>query len=67
MTCDINPRSRKWLLIGEYYASDGVYLDDIIYKGTYNQCADEAGWLAGGEYTSFHILHESELEDEEDE
>jgi len=61
-----SPRSRKWLLIGEYYASDGIYLDDIIYKGTLNQC-QEAMHSFYPEYTSFDIIHETELEDEDDE
>lgn len=64
MTCEISPRSRKWLLIGEYYASDGVYLDDIIFKGTLNQCQDAMHGFYP-EYTSFGIIHESELEYEE--
>ena len=59
-------RSRKWHLIGTYYASDGVYLDDIIYKGTLNQC-QEAMHGFYPEYTSFEISHETELEADEDE
>jgi len=62
---DPSPLSRKWLLIGEYYASDGVYLDDIIFKGTWNQCQDAMHGFYP-EYTSFHTIHESELEDDDE-
>ena len=65
MSAEPSPRSRKWLLVGTYYASDGVYLDDVIFQGTHNQCVDNMARFYP-EYTSFYVMHESELEEEED-
>ena len=68
MTCEISPRSRKWIVIGDEYASDGVYISDEHFMGTLKQCEEWVMFEEGlGQYLNLRIMHESELEDEEDE
>jgi hypothetical protein len=68
MTCEISPRSRKWIVIGDEYACDGVYISDVQFMGTLKQCEEWVMFEDGlGQYLNLRIMHESELEDEEDE
>lgn len=68
MICEINPRSRKWIVIGSEYAGDGVYISDVQFMGTLKQCEEWVMFEEGlGQYLNLRVIHESELEDEEDE
>ena len=67
-TCSPSLKSRKWLVIGDEYACDGVYVSDAHFMGTYRQCEEWVMFEDGlGQYLNLRIMHESELEDEEDE